>query len=232
MAQRLKQINLDWKFQSRLRISIPDLQNSPQKQGVWWVVRLKFSISIENFNPGGRSWFFSIFGPLGYACDPPELFEPQRNCVTKIFPNVRVNFLVRFASKPLFYWIMIGNHLELFRIPEGPKIKKIEISIEIENFDRDWKFRASHPPRPYFLWGGGGGNRDIEIKIFERDQKFRSRLKISIEIKFFWSLGPLGYSLCCSCEFLALWVFFRPWRRSSDRSLVMGRRSHTVCPNS
>ena len=28
---------------------------------------------------------------------------PQRNCVTKIWPNVRVNFLVQFASKPLFY---------------------------------------------------------------------------------------------------------------------------------
>ena len=31
---------------------------------------------------------------------------PQRNCVTKIGPNVRVNFLVRFASKPLSYWAM------------------------------------------------------------------------------------------------------------------------------
>ena len=39
---------------------------------------------------------------------------PQRNCVTKIFPNVRVNFLVRFASSPLFYWVMTGNALELF----------------------------------------------------------------------------------------------------------------------
>ena len=40
---------------------------------------------------------------------------PQRNCVTKLSPNVRVNFLVRFASKPLFYWVMTGNPLELFR---------------------------------------------------------------------------------------------------------------------
>ena len=40
---------------------------------------------------------------------------PQKNCVTKILPNVRVNFLVRFASKPLFYWILTGNPLELFR---------------------------------------------------------------------------------------------------------------------
>ena len=64
-AQRLEKINLDWNFQSRLKFSIPDLQNSPQKIGVWWVARLKISISIENFNPGGRSWIFSIFGPLG-----------------------------------------------------------------------------------------------------------------------------------------------------------------------
>ena len=40
---------------------------------------------------------------------------PQRNGMTKILPNVRVNFLVRFASKPLFYWVMTGNPLELFR---------------------------------------------------------------------------------------------------------------------
>ena len=40
---------------------------------------------------------------------------PQRTCVTKILPNVRVNFLARFASKPLFYWVMTGNPLELLR---------------------------------------------------------------------------------------------------------------------
>ena len=39
----------------------------------------------------------------------------QRNCVTKILPIVRVNFLVRFASKLLFYWEMTGNPLELLR---------------------------------------------------------------------------------------------------------------------
>ena len=44
------------KVQSRLKISIsiedfnPELQNSPQKAwGAWWVARLKFSISLENF---------------------------------------------------------------------------------------------------------------------------------------------------------------------------------------
>ena len=39
----------------------------------------------------------------------------KKNCVTKTLPNVRVNFLVRFASKPLFYWVITGNPLELFR---------------------------------------------------------------------------------------------------------------------
>ena len=40
---------------------------------------------------------------------------PQRNFVTKILPNIGVNFLVRSASKPLFYWIMTSNPLEMFR---------------------------------------------------------------------------------------------------------------------
>ena len=54
-AQRLKEINLAWTFQSRLKISISidifdlDLQNFPQKIGSWWVARLKESISLENF---------------------------------------------------------------------------------------------------------------------------------------------------------------------------------------
>ena len=30
---------------------------------------------------------------------------PQRTFATKISPNFRVNFLVRFASKPMFYWV-------------------------------------------------------------------------------------------------------------------------------
>ena len=40
---------------------------------------------------------------------------PQRTCATKILPNFRVNFLARFASQPLFYWVMTGNPVELFR---------------------------------------------------------------------------------------------------------------------
>ena len=70
--------------------------------------------------------------------------------------------------------------------PEGPKIKKFEISSEIENFEREWNFRASHPPRPYFLWG----NRDVEIEIFERNENFDRDWKFRARFNFFdrWAL--------------------------------------------
>ena len=64
-------------------------------------------------------------------------------------------------------------------IPRGPKDQKnsrfrsrLKISIE------KWKFRASHPPRPYFFVGEIETSRlkfSSEIKNFDRDQKFRSR---------------------------------------------------------
>ena len=42
------------KISISLEIFNLDLQNSPQEKiGVWWVARLKSSISLENFNPGG-----------------------------------------------------------------------------------------------------------------------------------------------------------------------------------
>ena len=36
-------------FNQSLEIFNLDLQNSPQRKGVWWVARLQFSISLENF---------------------------------------------------------------------------------------------------------------------------------------------------------------------------------------
>ena len=48
--------NLAWTFQSRPA-------EFPTKIGVWRVARLRFSISLENFNPGGRSWFFQSLNP-------------------------------------------------------------------------------------------------------------------------------------------------------------------------
>ena len=65
----LEIFNLAWKLQSRLKFSILTWE-FPTKIGVWWVARLKFStrlktpfvsISLEHFNPGGRSWIFSTF---------------------------------------------------------------------------------------------------------------------------------------------------------------------------
>ena len=38
---------------------------------------------------------------------------PQRTCVTKILPNFGVNLIVRFASKPWFYWIVPCNCSEI-----------------------------------------------------------------------------------------------------------------------
>ena len=104
----LEMFNLDRKFESRSKIAIstsrfPHHKNRAAVGGSLekFHSRLKFSISLEISN-------FLIFF-LGTEK------VPQRNCVTKNLPNVRVNFLVRFASKPLFYWVMTGNPRELFR---------------------------------------------------------------------------------------------------------------------
>ena len=70
---RIENFNLDWKFQSRLKISIPTLiipHNRSLIFNLAWKFqsRLKISIwdwSLESFNPGAKSWIFSIFGPSG-----------------------------------------------------------------------------------------------------------------------------------------------------------------------
>ena len=60
---RLKVSIQDWKFQSRLKVSIslenfnPDLDNSPQQEP-YFQSRLKISISIENFNLRLVAWKF------------------------------------------------------------------------------------------------------------------------------------------------------------------------------
>ena len=131
-----------------------------------------------------------------FAPPRPRLWGPNRNKPTQIrTPSWKTTQRRTYRRRGV--QIRLGLEPGDFCAPDkirprstqrAQRSKKFEISIEIENFDREWNFRASHPPRHYFLWG----NRDIEIKNFERDQKVRSRLKISIEIKFFWSLGPLS----------------------------------------
>ena len=54
----------------------------------------------------------SIVGPPSSILRDIEV--PQRTCVTKILPNFRVNFLVRFASK-VKTLVLLGSGLELFR---------------------------------------------------------------------------------------------------------------------
>ena len=61
---------------------------------------------------------FLVLGlfPILWQASQVAKLVPQRNCVTKILPNVRGNFPVRFASKKtLFCWVMTGEPLELFR---------------------------------------------------------------------------------------------------------------------
>ena len=52
--------------------------------GVWWAARLRFSISLENFDPRGQSRTFSIFGPLGEFGTPgtrtPKKFKKSLKC--------------------------------------------------------------------------------------------------------------------------------------------------------
>ena len=50
----------------------------------------------------------------------------------------------------------------------GPKDQKKSRFRARLKISREWNFRASHPPRPYFLWG----DRDVEIEMFEQDWKF------------------------------------------------------------
>ena len=50
--------NLAWKLQSRLKFSILTLRIPPTEIGVWWVARLKFSISLENAIRFNLAWKF------------------------------------------------------------------------------------------------------------------------------------------------------------------------------
>ena len=77
---RIEIFNLDWKFQSRLKISIPTLiipHNRSLVFNLAWKFRSRLKVSIwdwslESFNPGAKYWIFSIFGPSGdWAKFPP-----------------------------------------------------------------------------------------------------------------------------------------------------------------
>ena len=52
----LENFKLAWK------ISI--FSEFPPQWGLWWVARLKFSFSLDNANPGGRSWYYFSFDKI------------------------------------------------------------------------------------------------------------------------------------------------------------------------
>ena len=85
----LEIFNLAWNFQSRtFRI--------PHKKRVWRVARLKISIPLEIFTPGGRSWIFSIFGPLGFPL-PSNNKKKHPRCPPRKF-LMRAGKHVRFGA--------------------------------------------------------------------------------------------------------------------------------------
>ena len=64
-------------------------------KGGWCILHVSFPLMAPSLSPRPR--------------EPSRKFDslwtdkvPQRNCVTKLLPSVRVNSLVWFASKPLF----------------------------------------------------------------------------------------------------------------------------------
>ena len=73
--------------------------------------------------PGFRRTYRIFWPPLLLVEDPhptrryldQNLGTEKKQCDKNILPNVPVNFLVRFASKPLFHCVMTDNLLELFR---------------------------------------------------------------------------------------------------------------------
>ena len=119
----------------------------------------------------------------------------------------------------------LGRALPPLQNPEGrKKSKNIEISSEIEIFEREWNFRASHPPRPLFLWG----IRDVKTENFKRDSNFRSRLKISSEIDLFWLFRPSGkFILCLTIHICSLaGRLFRKVRLGSGQK-APSKRAHS-----
>ena len=81
--------NLAWNFLSRLKFSIPSFR-IPTKIEVWWVARLKLSISHEKLQD---LEFFSIFGPLGTLCDTffennATLYRTEKRCRPQNRPKI------------------------------------------------------------------------------------------------------------------------------------------------
>ena len=125
---RLKISFSDWKFQSRLKVSIslenfnPDLDNSPQQEP-YFQSRFKVSIwdwSLESFNPGAKSWIFSIFGPSGKAQrSKNSTFRARLRYGTLRFSPLQMK---RCWNNWLLLWHGFHNATHLPRHPVGPHL--------------------------------------------------------------------------------------------------------------
>ena len=72
-----------------------------KRSGYVWILVWDLSECCLNF-VCAWVWVYSEF------CSGTEKV-PQRTFATKISPNFRVNFPARFASRPLFYWVVPSN---------------------------------------------------------------------------------------------------------------------------
>ena len=81
--------------------------------------KLRHQNSLRNL----PAFFLKFAGPR--TNNPKSALQNlgHKTCATKTLPNFRANFLARFASKPLFYWLVppssSENSLALFRIAQS-----------------------------------------------------------------------------------------------------------------
>ena len=73
--------------------------------------------------------------------------------------------------------------------PYPKRLKNFKIALRDWIFKRDWKFPASHPPNPYFLWGF----LKVRIEIFNRDWFCSSEIDFVQARLIFSIFGPLGW---------------------------------------
>ena len=79
----------------------PGIAESPQREAQ----NMKWN---HRYGKVKESRKINLDSPIRIATYLGDRKVPQRNSVTKILPNVRGNFLVRFASKPLFFFFFTG----------------------------------------------------------------------------------------------------------------------------
>ena len=111
---RDRRVALWWNVQSPLKISILTFRIPHRKKGVWWLTRLKFSISLENVSIFG-ALVKLILGRFSCRIDHAQLVAiapRQQSCLW--FMLVASGFLLQGAatpSTPLAPTLMLGLHV-------------------------------------------------------------------------------------------------------------------------